>query len=46
LALEGALEKLVYVTTYVQAIAIPLSASGSMLLGLPCKDDNYVQGEK
>jgi len=45
LALEGAVEKLMYDTTCIQATTIPLSASGSMLLGVPCKDDKYVHGE-
>lgn len=45
LALEGVVEKFMYDTTCTQAAAIPLSASGSMPLGLPYKDDNYVHGE-
>jgi hypothetical protein len=45
LALEGAVEKLMYETTFIQATTVPLSASGSMLLGLPFKDDYYVHGE-
>ena len=37
LALEAAVEKLMNDTTRTQATAIPLSASGSMPLGLPYK---------
>lgn len=35
-----------YGTTTIQATTIPLTVSGPMLLGLPCKDGNYVHGEK
>jgi hypothetical protein len=45
LALKGAVEKLMYDTTCIQATAISISASDSLLLGLPCKDGNYVHGE-
>jgi hypothetical protein len=44
--MDGVVKKLMYVSTCVKATAIPLFASGSMLLGLPFKDNNDIHSEK